>query len=181
MLFDSNLNILNEALKTNKSKIDSKSVNSVPSEVGNIKDFLEQEYDIETFKNKILENIFVNKSYKEYTLSEIDIENIEKLAKEKFSTWDWIYGESPPFTIRNLMQLPNGSIAFKVEVERDGNINKISFEGDLVNSSEIIHFEKLLQGKKYYIDNVIDILKNIEISKYFVNVTPEELISLMFY
>ncbi len=181
LLFDSNLNILNEALKTNKSKIDSKSVNSVPSEVGNIKDFLEQEYDIETFKNKILENIFVNKSYKEYTLSEIDIENIEKLAKEKFSTWDWIYGESPPFTIRNLMQLPNGSIAFKVEVERDGNINKISFEGDLVNSSEIIHFEKLLQGKKYYIDNVIDILKNIEISKYFVNVTPEELISLMFY
>lgn len=67
--------------------------------------------------------------------------------------------ENLPFTIRNLMQLPNGSIAFKVEVERDGNINKISFEGDLVNSSEIIHFEKLLQGKKYYIDNVIDILK----------------------
>jgi len=45
------------------------------------------------------------------------------------------------------MQLPNGSIAFKVEVERDGNINKISFEGDLVNSSEIIHFENYFRAK----------------------------------
>jgi lipoate-protein ligase A len=181
LLFNSNLNILKEALKPPNITVETKSVKSIPSVVANIKDFLEQKYNISTFKNELINQIFSDIPYKEYSLTENDIENIEKLAKEKFSTWDWIYGESPPFTIRNSIQLPSGNITFKAEVERGGTIKNIKFEGDVLISPQISYLEKLLQGKKYKIEEFEEIFKNIKITDYFKDVTLKELIEFIFY
>ncbi|HOC52544.1 MAG TPA: lipoate--protein ligase [Caldisericia bacterium] len=181
LLFDTDINILNEALKVKETKIESKSVKSVPGEVTNIKDFLGKKYDILTFENKILAQISSDIPFREYSLNENDIKNIEKLAKEKFSTWDWIYGESPPFIIRNTKKFPYGNITFSAKIERGGIVKKISFEGDIINFSSITYIEQLLQGKKYECKSFKDILKNIKISKYFGNITLEELLSLLFY
>ena len=181
LLFNSNLNILKEALKPPNITVETKSVKSIPGVVANIKDFLEHKYDISTFKNELINQIFSDIPYKEYSLTENDIENIEKLAKEKFSTWDWIYGESPPFTIRNSIQLPSGNIAFKAEVERGGTIKNIKFEGDVLISPQISYLEKLLQGKKYRIEEFEEIFKNIKITDYFKDVTLKELIEFIFY
>ena len=181
LLFNSNLNILKEALKPPNITVETKSVKSIPGVVANIKDFLEHKYDISTFKNELINQIFSDIPYKEYSLTENDIENIEKLAKEKFSTWDWIYGESPPFTIRNSIQLPSGNITFKAEVERGGTIKNIKFEGDVLISPQISYLEKLLQGKKYRIEEFEEIFKNIKITDYFKDVTLKELIEFIFY
>ena len=181
LLFNSNLNILKEALKPPNITVETKSVKSIPSVVANIKDFSEQKYNISTFKNELINQIFSDIPYKEYSLTENDIENIEKLAKEKFSTWDWIYGESPPFTIRNSIQLPSGNIAFKAEIERGGIIKNIKFEGDVLISPQISYLEKLLQGKKYRIEEFEEIFKNIKITDYFKDVTLKELIEFIFY
>ncbi|HPP43440.1 MAG TPA: lipoate--protein ligase [Caldisericia bacterium] len=181
LLFDTDINALNKALEIEETKIESKSVKSVPGEVANIKNFLDKKYDILTFENIILAQISSDMPFREYSLNENDIKNIEKFAKEKFSTWDWIYGESPPFTIKNTKKFPYGSITFTAEIERGGIVKKISFEGDIINSSNIIYIQELLQGKKYESKNFKDILKNIKISKYFGNITLEELLSLLFY
>ena len=181
LLFDTDINILNEALKVEEEKIESKSVKSVPGEVTNIKDFLGKNYDILTFENKILAQISSDMPFREYSLNENDIKNIEKFAKEKFSTWDWIYGESPPFIIRNTKKFPYGYITFSAEIERGGIVKKISFEGDIINSSNISYIEELLRGKKFERNTFKKILKNIKISKYFENITLEELLSLLFY
>lgn len=181
LLFNSDLKILKEALKPPNITIETKSVKSIPGVVANIKDFLEHKYDISTFKKKLINQIFSDIPYKEYSLTENDINNIEKLAKEKFSTWDWIYGESPPFTIRNSIQLPSGNITFKAEVERGGTIKNIKFEGDVLISPQISYLEKLLQGKKYRIEEFEEIFKNIKITDYFKDVTLKELIEFIFY
>ena len=181
LLFNSDLNMLKEALKPPNITVETKSVKSIPSVVANIKDFSEQKYDLSTFKKKLINQIFSDMPYKEYSLTENDINNIEKLAKEKFSTWDWIYGESPPFTIRNSIQLPSGNIAFKAEIERGGIIKNIKFEGDVLISPQISYLEKLLQGKKYRIEEFEEIFKNIKITDYFKDVTLKELIEFIFY
>ncbi|NLI55455.1 lipoate--protein ligase [bacterium] len=181
LLFDTDINALNKALKVEEEKIESKSVKSVPGEVTNIKDFLGKNYDILTFENKILTQISSDIPFREYSLNENDIKNIKKLAKEKFSTWDWIYGESPPFTIRNTKKFPFGNITFSADIERGAVVKKICFKGDIINFSNISYIEELLRGKKFERNTFKKILKNIKISKYFRNITLDELLSLLFY
>ena len=181
LLFDSDIFTLNEALKHVEATIETKSVKSIPGVVANIKDFLEHKYDISTFKKELINQIFSDIPYKEYSLTENDIKNIEKLAKEKFSTWDWIYGESPPFTISKVKKFNKGVLSFTAEIERGGTIKNIKFEGDVPLSPQISYLEKLLQGKKYRIEEFEDILKNLKITDCFKDVTIEELIEFIFY
>ena len=37
----------------------------------------------------------------EHKLSQEDLDNIQKLFEEKYSTWEWNYGESPKATYKN--------------------------------------------------------------------------------
>ena len=64
LLFNSNLNILKEALKPPNITVETKSVKSIPSVVANIKDFLEHKYDISIFKNELINQIFSDIPYK---------------------------------------------------------------------------------------------------------------------
>ncbi len=181
LLFDTDINALNKALKVEEEKIESKSVKSVPGEVANIKDFLNKKYDILNFENEILTQISSDIPFREYSLNENDIKNIKKLAKEKFSIWNWIYGESPPFTIRNTKKFPFGNITFSADIERGAVVKKICFKGDIINFSNISYIEELLRGKKFERNTFKKILKNIKISKYFRNITLDEVLSLLFY
>ena len=42
-----------------------------------------------------------NTDNKYYTLSELDINNINKLVEEKYNTWDWNFGHSPKYSLYN--------------------------------------------------------------------------------
>ena len=118
MLFDTDLNVLGKALKVSKDKIESKGVKSVRSRVTNIKEHLKDDITVEDFKQLLLEHMFRNdKDIKEYKLTEEDYANINKLMEERYSTWEWNFGESPEFNINKSNRFPAGKVEVKIHVE----------------------------------------------------------------
>ena len=65
-----------------------------------------------------------NNSY--FNLTEKDIENVNKLSKEKYSTWEWNFGNSPNYSLVNELRYIGGTLEFHLNVSK-GFITDIKF------------------------------------------------------
>ena len=102
LLFASQISDLSNALKVKPMKFKDKSVKSVKARVTNISEHLKVPMDILEFKDLIIDYLYkTNTDTKYYTLSELDIININKLVEEKYNTWDWNFGHSPKYALYN--------------------------------------------------------------------------------
>ena len=112
ILFDTDLTVLSNALNVKLDKIESKGIKSVKSRVTNIRPHLSEDVDIIKFKELLLNNIFAFVDLKpvEYVLSAEQKSEIDKLYEDKYSTWEWNFGESPDFDYKNYKRFPFGSI-----------------------------------------------------------------------
>ena len=97
ILFNSNLEDVQAALRVNADKFTSKGVKSVRSRVTNVSDYLKEKITIEEFKEILLQSLFAPDFPVEYKLREEDLKAIYKLKEEKYDTWEWNYGSSPAF------------------------------------------------------------------------------------
>ena len=181
ILFDTDLSVLSNALNVKKDKIESKGVKSVKSRVTNIRPYLTQDVDILTFKDLLLKSIFAleNLELDEYILSENDNAEINKLFEEKYSTWDWNYGESPNFNYKNYKRFPFGSIDIRLQVE-NGAISDVKIFGDFFGTEDVSILGEKLIGQRYNRDSIELIIQDIPLEKYFGNITKEDFLDLVF-
>lgn len=133
LLFNSELENLVKALNVDNDKILSKGIESIKSRVTNIKEHVKEDIFMEEFKEILIENIFIwNKSsLKEYNLTSDHINEIEKLMKEKYMTWQWNYGESPEFNYRNSKRFQGGKLEVLLNIV-EGHINECKIYGDFL-------------------------------------------------
>ncbi|WP_368664449.1 biotin/lipoate A/B protein ligase family protein, partial [Staphylococcus hominis] len=75
LMLNSDLEAVQNALKVNPKKIQSKGVKSVRKRVANIDEFLDDSITIDQFKQIILKNIFGEHEVEEYHLTEEDWNN----------------------------------------------------------------------------------------------------------
>lgn len=177
MLFDTDLEVLEKALKVSKDKIESKGVKSVRSRVTNIKDHLKEDITIEDFKQLLLEHMFKgDKEIKEYKLTEEDYANINKLMEERYATWEWNFGSSPDFNIEKSRRFSSGKVETKIDVQ-EGIIKGIKFYGDFFGSGEISDVENKLVGIRYKEDEISSILDTIDIGYYFSGMTKDDIMT----
>lgn len=176
LLFDSNLNILADCLRVNIDKIESKGIKSVRSRVTNIKDHLQDNYDVFEFKKLLIYYLFEGNEFKEYRLTEADLESIRRLEKEKYADQAWIYGESPDCNVKNTKRFPGGSIQIHLNI-KENKIEKCRIFGDFLGVIGIEEIENLMQGVHYTYDDIKAKLAPVNITAYFGNVTIDELIS----
>lgn len=181
LLFDTDLDVLSKGLNVKQDKIASKGVKSVKSRVTNIKPYMKEEADIYEFKEILLNTIFSMSDSKpvEYKLSEEDLENIDNLYKEKYSTWEWNYGSSPKFEYKNYKRFPFGSIDIRFNVI-DGVIRGTTIYGDFFGSKDVEVLENNLNGTNYEKQSIKAVLEEEPLEKYFGNITKEELLDLIF-
>ncbi len=160
LLFNSELDVLNKAIKAPETKYTDKAVQSVRSKVCNISKFADNETDIMGFYNKIF-NFILGKytNAKLYTFTQNDIEQIKKLEKEKYSTWDWVFGYSPKYELTKTISKNNKSLDIYLRIKR-GIIEYTQIKGDMLNSGEIIELSKFLTNKKHDKDNLLNSYKN---------------------
>lgn len=177
MLFNTDLDVLGKALKVSKDKIVSKGVKSVRSRVTNIVDYLKEDITIEDFKELLLNHMFQgDKEIAEYKLTKEDYANIEKLMEERYSTWEWNFGESPEFNIDKSKRFSAGKVETKIDVE-DGIIKFIKFYGDFFGGGEISNIEDKFIGIKYKEDEIKKVLDTIDIGYYFSGISKDEIIN----
>lgn len=180
LLFSSKMTDLSQALKVNPLKYHDKGVKSVRSRVINISDHLPKKMSVLEFQNEILEYVIKsNENTSIYKYSEQDINQINKLVKEKYATWEWNYGYSPKYGFEKLIKTNGGSIEIQMNIEK-GIIRDIKIFGDFFNERDISEIEDSLKGIMHQESVIRKTLQNVTFEKYFHNITIDEFILAMF-
>ena len=177
LLFSSEINNLSNALKVKPSKFQGKSVKSVKSRVTNISSHLDKEMTVLEFKDYLMD--FINKRDENshfYELNDKDIESINKLVEEKYSTWEWNFGYSPKYSLYNELKYPGGNVEFSLDVH-DGLIKDIKFFGDFFGKEDISFIENKLRNVKHNEYSIKSTLEDVDINNYFLNCNIDILVS----
>ena len=177
LLFSSEINDLSNALKVKPSKFQGKSVKSVKSRVTNISSHLDKKMTVLEFKDYLMD--FINKRDDNshfYELNDKDIESINKLVEEKYSTWEWNFGYSPKYSLYNEVKYPGGNLEFSLDVH-DGLIKDIKFFGDFFGKEDISFIENKLRNVKHNEYSIKSALEDVDINNYFLNCNIDILIS----
>ena len=181
LLFDSKLDVLNQALKTNTRAYKDKAVKSVHSEVTNINNYLEEEMSFEAFSAHVyshLLNQFTNSV--SYQLNSMEQHKIQLLIEEKYSTWEWNYGYSPSYEVKKRIRTESNIIIeshFHVE---KGIIREIILKSQNNYYEEyltlLVKFSIDTQHDPTFINNRINSITNIPYSHF----SPENSYKLFF-
>jgi lipoate-protein ligase A len=181
LLYNSNLDALSKSLYIKKGKIETKAAKSVQSKVANINDYLKSNMDILEFRDLLVKYIFEYKKSPmlKYELTKEDKTLIDSLIQNKYNTWEWNYSKSPKFHYENSKEFDDILLNARINVE-DGLIKECKLYGNISGTKNVRGFEESLIGLKYERNEIINHIKNIDITKYFGEVSKDDLLSILF-
>ncbi|KMQ70202.1 lipoate--protein ligase [Chryseobacterium koreense] len=178
ILLNSEMEVLAEALITNPLKFIDKATKSNRARVTNLIHYLPKTTTTEDLKNYLTEEIYQNNPGSErYTLTDHDIAEIEKLAAEKYETWEWNFGFSPNYNFQKAIKLPAGFIEVHLDVVK-GTIEKSKIFGDFFAPKPIEELEDLLIGRKHEEAELRSILERVDLTDYFGKVMVDEVMEV---
>ena len=180
LLFSSQMADLSEALKINPLKYRDKAVKSVRSRVTNISDHLHEPLEVMEFRDLIMDHI--REMYPDavaYDYSQDDLQTINNLVDNKYSTWEWNFGYSPQYDLQRGIKTEGGHIEFHLNVEK-GTIRDIKIYGDFFNKKDVAELELLLKGCSHELEAVTQRLSSIDLGDYCSNVSVDEFVQGMF-
>lgn len=179
LMFQVDVNVLTKVLNPSASKLQSKGIASVRSRVANLCDYLPEITDIQIFKNHLEAILSRNYEDKEYLLSDEDLGNIQQLANEKFSLWEWNYGHSPKATLTHTARLACGTVEIHLTLA-ENRIASCRFGGDFLGNLSVEEVEKALMGTPYDANATRECLSQINISNYFDGVVVDDIIRMIY-
>lgn len=162
LLLHANLNHLRNSIKITPGKYTDKAVKSVRSSVANISDYLTTPIEMESFRKNILHSV-LNKTpgASMGSLKEDEIKTISELIKEKYNTWEWIFGYSPKFTFHNTIDLNNKKAEIDMFVEK-GIIKEVQISGSGTFEKSMTLLSKNLIGKKQEKKTILTEIKKVD-------------------
>lgn len=158
LLFNSDLENLGKAIKVVPGKYESKAVQSNRSKVANISSFLKQEMKIEDFVDFLINVQLKKEGNSKYELTDLDTETIQKLATEKFETWDWKFGYSPKYSFKNEVDIEGEKLIVSLNTKK-GRIEQCEITGDYFSTDEAKKISAELVGKRHFYEDVQILLK----------------------
>lgn len=182
LMLDSQLEELTKALKVKKEKIESKGIKSIRSRVANISEFLDEKITMEQFKEAILKNIFEVDDVKDvpqYVLTEEDWKNIEEISKNRYQKWEWNYGKSPEYNVKETKKFPAGLVDVRLNVQK-GIIENCKIYGDFFGIGNIADLEKALTGVRHDPQAIEEALKDFDVPHYLGKISKEDFIDLLY-
>lgn len=180
LLFSSEMKDVSGALKINPLKYKDRGVKSVPNRVTNISDHLPEKISLEEFTNKIMDYITGNfKDARIYEFTEGDLEKIQEIRDEKYSTWEWNFGYSPDYDFKQGARTKGGTIEMNMNVSH-GIIRDVKITGDFFHIRDIGPIEKALENTKHEEEEIRAKLEPFNLKDYFDKISEDDLISIMF-
>ena len=164
LLFSSEISNLSQALKVNPLIYQDKGVKSVRSRVTNITDHLKEKITVKEFYNKILSHILSSDSEAIiYEFTQNDIEQINKLVNEKYTSWEWNYGYSPKYNFEKSQITSQGTLDVQLIVEK-GYIKELKIKSSFLDEKIISRIEIALKGVKHELLSVRKELQNMKLN-----------------
>lgn len=206
LLWSADLSDMADVLRPDETKLASKGIKSVQSRVGNISSLLKNangggisdsaentkmnsdpvnvETNSEGANTKILpESADDFRGYLESRFggnisffTDEQRAEIRRLADEKYSSWDWIFGKSKEYTQRKKARFAYGLVEISVTLDR-GIINEISIQGDFFGSKPINELEEKLCGVRFVREEIIKGLSDV--GSYIYGAVPGDIEQLI--
>ena len=176
LLFDSDLSVLGSALRVDPAKIQAKGVQSVRSRVSTIRPHLRQAASLGDFKQLLLEKLFPN-GVTEYHLTDSDIQSVGQIVQQRYGTWEWNYGASPPCSLIRKKRMEGcGTVEAHIRLEK-GRIADIAFMGDFFSTVEPEQLAANLIGLRLTAEDCRSALESV--SRFFTGATTEDILGLL--
>lgn len=177
LMFDVDLETLREVLSVPGSKMAASGIASVRSKVANLREFLPRFCDVLALKDA-LHGILAGADT-EVTLDTAQQDAIDRMADEKFRTWDWIYGKSPEAQFRSSRKFACGTVELSWSV-RHGLLEDVHFGGDFLGNLPAEGLAARLNGIRFERDSILSALSQVRVSDYFDGLEAESLVELFF-
>lgn len=159
ILVNANMDKLSKYLKVSKEKIASKGIDSVRSRVINLKS-IKPDLTIEVLKDSLISSfveVYGGSSTVEYIKeNEYTIQDLFN----KYSSWEWKYGETPKFDINFVNRFKWGEIDLNLNF-KNGMIDSLAIYSDAMNSKLIKDMENELINIPFKINYICEKLNNI--------------------
>lgn len=176
LLFNSEMEVLGEALKANPLKFIDKATKSNRARVTNLLGYLPEGTTTDDLKDLLTREILeIHPDATSYVLTDEDLLSIKKLQQEKYETWDWNFGFSPNYNFKKAIKIPVGFIEIHLDVVH-GIIDKVKIFGDFFASQPIELLEQELVGQKHDLNALTLKLSQLDLTQFFGKVTLEEII-----
>ena len=178
LLFDVDFEAMSAALTPPRAKIEAKGVASVRARVANLSEFL-PDLDRETFR-QALESEFLRRfDLKEpLPIPENWIREAERIADERYRSWEWTFGESPDFTFERTRRFPCGTVTASLDVH-SGIVRRASFSGDFFGSAPADELADLLTGCPHRADALREALSGADVGRHIAGLDLDSLLELL--
>ena len=178
LLFDVNIEEMVNALNVSDMKIQSKAIRSVRSRVMNIREHLNDDMDMASFRNFILNEIFESGDIERRELTGKDLDEVKRLVDEKYSTWDFNFGYSPKFEITRSRRIEGVGIIEAGLSVKDGRITQARFSGDYFSLKDGL--EDVILGARFSREGLDKAIGDEELSSYISGLDKKDFISIFF-
>ncbi|MDC3417249.1 lipoate--protein ligase [Aquibacillus salsiterrae] len=182
LMYDSEIEHVVSALQVKAEKIESKGIKSIRSRVANVSEFMVKKLTMDKFKQHILRYIFHVEDVKDvpqYKLTKQDWQNIHQLSKERYQKWEWNYGKSPSFNVKQSHKFPAGFVDIRLDVDK-GIIKNCKIYGDFFGVGDVSELEQKLVDIRYEPKSIEVALTGFNVSHYLGKISKEDFIELIY-
>ncbi|MEZ4515780.1 MAG: lipoate--protein ligase [Chloroflexota bacterium] len=179
LLYDTDLGEMLRAINPRQVAVESKAVQSIRNVVANIRELLPQDMTIDDLKDALLQSIFEGETPPQLALSAEDWAAVDRLADERYRTWEWNIGRSPQFNVQKSERLPVGKLDARIQVGQ-GRIQSIRVYGDFSGAQAVAELEDSLVGVPYERDDLIAALQDVDLGVFFGPITTEAFVDFLY-
>ena len=175
LLFSTDPERLKNSLNPSKLKMESKGIKSIRSRVTNIKDHLNSPLTIEQFKQGLSQKLANGAEICSFSAQDID--KINQLVAEKYSTYEWNIGKSPKGKNRMEEKVPFGIIEVTFDTE-NGKIFNAQITGDFFSLKDVKLLCEKLNGVPFTKAGIENAL--VDVDQYIVGADAKKIAQAFF-
>lgn len=157
IMVDVNLDMLTKVLKPSFLKLNSKAIDSVRSRVVNLSQ-INNEITTQRIEKALISS-FIEIFEKSEPLKFVNKDNYYAPLFKEINKDNWIYGESPEFSITIEKKFSFGNVALSTNIE-NGRIKKIKIQTDSLIVADFKACEEELEGMFFQEDNIFNYVEN---------------------
>jgi lipoate-protein ligase A len=183
LLFSSDTGIIEKCLYPSREKLQAHGVVSVKSRVTTISEHMAQKVSLDDFKNELAR--LICEEYDEVNIRRLtgnEIAAIENLRDKKFAAYEWIYGASPEFNYSKSLRFDGcGTINLSMSLSASKTIENCKITGDFFGSGDVSELEESLKGRACTRDDILDVMRSVDIKHYFIGLDIADFLLLFDY
>lgn len=159
LLYNSNLVSLNAAISRNSGKFTDKAVQSNRSRVVNLAECLRQEMTVMQLMKAFLDYVIFNFDGRLVDRVSQFEKEVEQLIREKYNTWEWVYGWSPDYEFENEWCGPDLKISIYLRTHRS-YLTDCRLKSDSMQPNMLERIQEKLKGLPHEESSITTALKS---------------------